>query len=181
MWFNSSSSRAAESLRKTRCVLEAGAVRAEPPSEQAFIPSHPGLFAPQLHTLNRSVTLSELRFSTWDPGILRQNRTARRQGYLFFSPVPPCPQLLPCLSHHGLRSVLSPVFPAHLSYNMHLKTATVFVLPGYLSQHKDDSNNSANLLGADFETGIVTYLIISARESVYIILLSQMQWLREDK
>lgn len=64
---------------------------------------------------------------------------------------------------------------------MHLKTATVFVLPGYLSQHKDDSNNSANLLGADFETGIVTYLIISARESVYIILLSQMQWLREDK
>ena len=166
MSFNSSSSRAAESLRKTRRVMEAGEVGAEFPSGQAFIPSHPGLFAPQLHTLNRSITLSELCFSTWDPGILHQNRTARRRGYLFFSPVPPCPQLLPCLSHHSLRSALSPVFPAHLSCNTHLKTAPVFVLPGYLLQHKDDSHNSANLLGADFETGILTYLIISVRESV---------------
>ena len=48
---------------------------------------------------------------------------------------------------------------------MHLRTATVFVLPGYLLQHKDN-NNLTNLLGADFGTGIVTYVIISARESV---------------
>lgn len=170
MWFNSSSSRAAESLRKTRCVLEAG--RSE------LNPVRAGIYSVTSWTLCSAVAHFEQECHTFRAAFLNMGsrdsasepNCSRRQGYLFFSPVPPCPQLLPCLSHHGLRSVLSPVFPAHLSYNMHLKTATVFVLPGYLSQHKDDSNNSANLLG---ETGIVTYLIISARESVYIILLSQ--------
>lgn len=130
MWFNSSS-RAAESLRKTRCVLEAGAVRAELPSGQAFIPSHPGLFAPQLHTLNR---VSHFQSCVSQHGIQgswpEPNCSGGRVSLL--QPRPSLSPALPCLSHHGLRSVLSPVLCPSL-YNMHLKTATVFVLPGYLS------------------------------------------------
>lgn len=43
----------------------------------------------------------------------------------------------------------------------------MFILPAYLFQHNDNSNNRlTNLLSAYFEMGIMICMIISVRESV---------------
>lgn len=43
----------------------------------------------------------------------------------------------------------------------------MFILPAYLFQHNDNSNNHlTNLLSAYFEMGIMICMIISVRESV---------------